>query len=450
MAAAVLEQGGITLGTFIPNTREEQLQMLNEIGYKDFDDLFKVIPDAAKVKGELDLPDGLSEIEVDRRIQGLADKNVVFRSIFRGAGSYNHYVPSAVDAIANKEEFLTAYTPYQAEISQGILQSIFEYQTMIAEITGMDIANASLYDGASAAAEACWMCKDRRHSTFYVSGAIDQRILRVINTYSFGRESKVVVIPEKDGVTDTEALKAALAEDPAAACFLMQYPNFYGIVEDADELCRITHEAGAKFIMYVHPLSLGVLRNPGEIGADIAVGEGQPLGLGLEFGGPYLGLLATRQENMRQIPGRLIGETVDTRGDRGFVLTIQAREQHIRREKASSNVCSNEAWCALRAGIYLSTIGPKGFEQVATLCSSKAHYMADELAKIGMPLAYEGEFWNEFVTTCPDADKLNAALEEKGILGGLKICGDNILWCCTELNTKEDIDEVVAIAKEVF
>ena len=424
--------------------------MLNEIGYKDFDDLFKVIPDEAKVKGELDLPDPLSEIEVARKVEGLAAKNIIFRSIFRGAGSYNHYVPSAVDAIANKEEFVTAYTPYQAEISQGILQSIFEYQTMIAEITGMDIANASMYDGASAAAEACWMTKDRRHSTFYVSGALDERILRVINTYSFGRGSKVVVIPAKDGQTDKDALAKALAEDDAAACFLMQYPNFYGIIEDAEELCKITHEGGAKFIMYCHPLALGALKSPGEIGADIAVGEGQPLGLGLEFGGPYLGFLSTKQENMRAIPGRLIGETVDTRGDRGFVLTIQAREQHIRREKASSNICSNEAWCALRAGIYLSTIGPKGYEDVAALCSSKAHYMADELGKIGMKLAYDGEFWNEFVTTCPDPEKLNKALEEKGILGGLPICDGNVLWCCTELNSKEDIDEVIAIAKEVF
>ena len=424
--------------------------MLKEIGYKDFDDLFKVIPDEAKVKGELNLPEGMSEIEVDRKVQGLADKNVVFRSIFRGAGAYNHYVPSAVDAIANKEEFLTAYTPYQAEISQGILQSIFEYQTMIAEITGMDIANASLYDGASAAAEACWMCKDRKHSTIYVSGAVDGRIQEVINTYSFGRESKVVVVPEKDGVTDAVALKKLLSDDPEASCFLVQYPNFYGVIEDVDELCKITHDAGAKFIMYCQPLALGALRSPGEIGADIAVGEGQPLGLGLEFGGPYLGFLSTKEENMRSIPGRLIGETVDTRGERGFVLTIQAREQHIRREKASSNVCSNEAWCALRAGIYLSTIGPKGFEDVATLCSSKAHYLADELEKIGMKRVYKGEFWNEFVTTCPDADKLNKALEKKGILGGLPVAGGNILWCCTELNSKEDIDEVVAIAKEVF
>lgn len=426
------------------------MQMLNEIGYKDFDDLFKIIPDEAKVKGELNLPDGKSEIEVDRAIRALADKNTVFRSIFRGAGAYNHYVPSAVDAIANKEEFLTAYTPYQAEISQGILQSIFEYQTMICELTGMDIANASLYDGASAAAEACWMCKDRKRSTIYVSGAVDERIITVINTYSFGRESKVVVIPEKNGVTDTAALKTALAEDPAASCFFMQYPNFYGIVEDADQLCSIAHEAGAQFIMYCNPLSLGVLKTPGEIGADIAVGEGQPLGMGLEFGGPYLGLLATTNANMRKIPGRLIGETVDTRGERGFVLTIQAREQHIRREKASSNVCSNEALCALRAGIYLSTIGRQGLTDVAALCSSKAHYMAAELAKLGMNLVYEGEFWNEFTTTCPDADRLNAALEAKGILGGLRLSDGNILWCCTELNSREDIDEVIDIAKEVF
>lgn len=437
------------MGTFIPNTKEEQLRMLNDIGYKDFDSLFHMIPEEAKFKGKLNLPVGKSEIEVERYVNDLASKNTVFRSIFRGAGAYNHYVPSAVNAIANKEEFLTAYTPYQAEISQGILQSIFEYQTMIAELTGMDIANASLYDGASAAAEACDMCKDRKHSTIYVSGAVDGRITEVIKTYSFGRNVKVVIVPEKDGVTDVNALKLAL-EDPQAACFLMQYPNYYGIVEDADELCRLTHDAGAQFIMSVQPLSLGLLKTPGEIGADICVGEGQPLGLGLEFGGPYLGFLSTTNSNMRKIPGRLVGETVDTKGDRGFVLTLQAREQHIRREKASSNICSNEAQCALKAAIYMSTIGPKGLKQVATLCSSKAHYMADELSKIGMPLVYNGEFWNEFVTTCPDADKLLTALEQKGILGGLKIENGNILWCCTEVNTKEDIDELITIAKEVF
>lgn len=438
------------MATFIPNTKDEQLSMLKEIGYKDFDDLFKHIPAEAKVKGDLNLPTGKSEIEVEQAVAGLADKNVVFKSIFRGAGAYNHHVPAAVDAIANKEEFLTAYTPYQAEISQGILQSIFEYQTMVAELTGMDIANASMYDGASAAAEACAMFKDRKHSTIYVSDAVDKRILTVIKTYSFGRNTKVEVIPSKDGVTDKDALKKALEADAESACFLMQYPNYNGIVENADELCKIAHDADTKFIMYVQPLALGMLKTPGEIGADVCVGEGQPLGLGLEFGGPYLGLLASKKDFMRQIPGRLIGETVDSKGDRGFVLTLQAREQHIRREKASSNICSNEALCALKAGIYLSTIGPKGLEEVATLCSSKAHYLADELAKVGMKLAYNGEFWNEFVTTCPDADKFLAALEAKGILGGLKLEDGNILWACTELNTKADIDAVISIAKEVF
>ncbi|MBQ0018023.1 MAG: aminomethyl-transferring glycine dehydrogenase subunit GcvPA [Clostridiales bacterium] len=438
------------MGTFIPNTKEEQLKMLNEIGYKDFDDLFKHIPAEAKVKGKLNLPEGKSEIEVDRIVSGLAAKNTVFRSIFRGAGAYNHYVPSAVDAIANKEEFLTAYTPYQAEISQGILQSIFEYQTMIAELTDMDIANASLYDGASAAAEACAMFKDRKHSTIYVSEAVDERIRTVINTYSFGRNTEVKIVPKKNGVTDKAELEKMLAEDPASACFLMQYPNYYGIIEDADELCKITHDNDAKFIMYVNPISMGVLKTPGEIGADACIGEGQPLGLGLEFGGPYLGFLAANQKFMRQIPGRLIGETVDSKGDRGFVLTLQAREQHIRREKASSNICSNEALCALKAGIYMSTIGPKGLKQVATLCSSKAHYMADELAKAGLERSHDGEFFNEFATKCADADKLLAALEAKGILGGLKLECGCILWCCTELNTREDIDEVIATVKEVF
>jgi len=438
------------MGTFIPNTKEEQLQMLNEIGYADFDDLFKDIPEEARIKGELDLPKGKSEIEVSRIMEELAEDNCVFSSIFRGAGAYNHYVPAAVDAIANKEEFLTAYTPYQAEISQGILQSIFEYQTMICELTGMDISNASMYDGASAAAEACAMAKDRKRSTIYVSEAVDPRIISVIRTYSFGRDTEVRIVPAKDGATDNEALKEMLAADPKAACFLMQYPNFYGVIEDADAQAAIVHDSKAQFIMSINPIAMGLLKTPGEIGADIVVGEGQPLGLGLAFGGPYLGILATTQKNMRKIVGRLVGETVDSRGERGYVLTLQAREQHIRREKASSNICSNEALCALKASIYLSTIGPKGLKKVATLCTSKAHYLADRLEEAGLKRKYDKEFFHEFVTTCPDADKLLDTLEDNGILGGLKLNDTDILWCCTELNAKEDMDDVVEIAKEVF
>ena len=438
------------MGTFVPNTKEQQLEMLKEIGFEKLDDLFVHIPDAVKFKGELDLPDGMSEMEVSKAMKKIAARNTVFDSVFRGAGAYRHYIPAIVNNVINNETLQTAYTPYQAEISQGILQSIYEYQTMVAELTGMEVANASLYDGPSAAAEACFMTKDRKHKTFYVSGAVDERILTVINTYSFGREDVVKVVPVANGKTDIEALKKDLAADPEAACFLMQYPNFYGIVEDADEIAEIVHAAGAQLIMYANPISLGLLKSPGEIGADICVGEGQPLGLGLAFGGPYLGLLATTQKNLRKIPGRLVGETVDTNGDRGFVLTLQAREQHIRREKASTNVCSNEAQCALRAGIYLATIGPVGLENVATLCTSKAHYLASELAKAGLNLAYNEEFYNEFVTSCPDAKKLLLTLEEKGILGGLELENGDILWCCTELNTKEDIDELVSIVKEVF
>lgn len=438
------------MGTYIPNTKEEQLKMLQEIGYSDFEDLFKDIPAGARVQGELNLPKGKSEVEVSQIMEELASDNVVFDSIFRGAGAYNHYVPATVEAIANKEEFLTAYTPYQAEVSQGVLQSIFEYQTMVCQLTDMDVANASMYDGASAAAEACAMTQDRKHSTIYVSDAVDKRILSVINTYSFGRDAQVEIIPSKDGATDLEALREALSTDDKAACFLMQYPNFYGVVEDGDAIAEIVHEAGAQLIMSVNPIALGLLKTPGEIGADVVVAEGQPLGLGLAYGGPYLGILATTQKNMRKIVGRLVGETKDSQGERGFVLTLQAREQHIRREKAASNICSNEALCALKASIYLATIGPKGLKQVATLCTSKAHYMADRFEEIGLKRAYDKEFFHEFVTICPNADQLLDALEDNGILGGLKLSDTEILWCCTELNAKEDIDDVVEIAKEVF
>lgn len=438
------------MGTYIPNTKEEQLSMLHDIGYKDFDDLFKGIPDQAKIKGSLNFPEGKSEVQVSSIVSGMAEKNKVFGKIFRGAGAYNHYVPATVNAIGDKEEFLTAYTPYQAEISQGILQSIFEYQTMICELTGMDVSNASLYDGASAAAEACAMTLDRKRTTVYVSESVDHRVREVIGTYSFGRNTKVVLVPEADGATDLNALKEMIDADSSAACFLMQYPNFNGIIEDADQIASIVHGAKAQLIMSVNPIALGVLKTPGEIGADIVCGEGQPLGLGLAYGGPYLGILATTKKNMRKIVGRLVGETTDSQGERGFVLTLQAREQHIRREKASSNVCSNEALCALKASVYLATVGPKGLKQAATLCTSKAHYLASELEKAGLKLTYSGEFFHEFVTECPDSEKLLAALEEKDILGGLPLDGNRILWCTTELCTKEDMDEVAATAKEVF
>ena len=435
------------MGSFLPNTKEEQQNMLREIGYDSFDALFAHIPEEAKVKS-LNLPSGLSEMEAIEEMDRLAGKNIVFKHIFRGAGAYNHYIPAIVQSVVSKEEFVTAYTPYQAEISQGILQSIFEYQTMICELTGMDASNASVYDGATAAAEAVAMCKERKRTTAYVSAASNPQVIQTIQTYCYGSNTKVVVVPEKDGVTDIQALKEAL--DDESACFYMQQPNYYGNLEDAGTLGEIAHEAGAKFIMGCNPIALAMIKTPAECGADIAVGEGQPLGLGLSFGGPYLGFMAATAKMTRKLPGRIVGETVDRDGKRAFVLTLQAREQHIRREKASSNICSNQALCALTAGVYLSAMGAEGMKQVASLCVSKAHYLQEKLSEAGLARRDTQPFFHEFVTVCPGKSaEILLELEKNGILGGLMLSEDEILWCATEKNTKAEMDAVCGIVKEV-
>ena len=435
------------MGSFLPNTKEEQQNMLREIGYDSFEALFAHIPEEAKVKS-LNLPSGLSEMEAIEEMDRLAGKNIVFKHIFRGAGAYNHYIPAIVQSVVSKEEFVTAYTPYQAEISQGILQSIFEYQTMICELTGMDASNASVYDGATAAAEAVAMCKERKRTTAYVSAASNPQVIQTIQTYCYGSNTKVVVVPEKDGVTDIQALKEAL--DDESACFYMQQPNYYGNLEDADTLGEIAHEAVAKFIMGCNPIALAMIKTPAECGADIAVGEGQPLGLGLSFGGPYLGFMAATAKMTRKLPGRIVGETVDRDGKRAFVLTLQAREQHIRREKASSNICSNQALCALTAGVYLSAMGAEGMKQVASLCVSKAHYLQEKLSEAGLARRDTQPFFHEFVTVCPGKSaEILLELEKNGILGGLMLSDDEILWCATEKNTKAEMDAVCGIVKEV-
>lgn len=436
------------MGTFVPGTPAEQQEMLRRAGYSGWDALFADIPESVRLADRsLAIPDGLSEMEAIAHMRTLAGENHVFAHVFRGAGAYRHYIPAIVGRVTRKENFLTSYTPYQAEISQGILQSIFEYQSMICELTGMDVSNASVYDGAAATAEAAAMCTERRRTTVLLSSALPPQVIETVKTYCFGSDTPVVLIPEREGHTDLDALSGLL--DDTAACVILAQPNYYGLIEDAARAAELAHRAGAKFILNCNPISLGLLATPASCGADIAVGEGQPLGMPLAWGGPYLGYMAATTAMMRKLPGRIVGETTDADGNRAFVLTLQAREQHIRREKAKSNVCSNEALCALTAAVYLSTVGPDGLAQVARRCCDNAHYLQQALAQAGLSPAYPGEFFHEFVTLCPQPQRLLAALAEKDILGGLPLGGDRILWCATECNTKEEMDLVAQIAKEV-
>ena len=423
--------------------------MLETLGLSSLEDLHAGLPKEVLLSRELNLPEGKGELEVLRSFEGFAGKNQIFPTIFRGAGAYRHYVPAVVPALATKERFLTAYTPYQAEISQGILQIIFEFQTMICELLGMDVSNASVYDGATAAAEAIAMCRDRKRKKALVSGAVNPHVIDTLRTYCWASNTEIEVIPIKDGVTDGEALAQLLTDD--VACVLFQQPNYFGQLEDSKAMVELIHSKDAKAIMSVNPIAAAALPTPAECGADIAVGEGQPLGIPLSFGGPYLGFMATTDALARKLPGRIAGETVDAEGRRAFVLTLQAREQHIRREKASSNICSNSALCALTASVYMAAMGPEGLQDVAMQCYSKAHYLAEQLTKIpGFTLRYPGSFFHEFVTECPvDVSKLMGHLEKAGILGGLPLPDGGILWCVTEMNTKEEMDQLVSLIREV-
>ncbi len=447
------------MGSYVPGTGQEQQEMLSEIGCDSFDVLFSQIPEEVRLQGRLNLPEGLSELEVSREMERLAGQNRVYRHIFRGAGAYNHYIPAIVKSVVSKESFVTAYTPYQAEISQGVLQSIFEYQTLICRLTGMDVSNASVYDGACAAAEATAMCLDRKRKKVFVSETANPAVAETIRTYCFGNGSEMVMVPASGGHTDADALRKLLglsdgASDSgtscAAACFYVEQPNYYGQIEDCSGLGELVHQAGARFIMGCNPIALAILKTPAECGADIAVGEGQPLGMPLSWGGPYLGYMAATKDMMRRLPGRIVGETVDSEGRRAFVLTLQAREQHIRREKAGSNICSNEALCALTAAVYLSAMGSDGLQEAARQCCSKAHYLKDSLESIGYTPLYTGEFFHEFVTVSDtEASAALEALAEHDILGGLPLGSHEILWCATEKNTREEIDEAVSVLKGV-
>lgn len=435
------------MGSYIPNSPAVQQKMLNVIGVSSLDELYRNVPREMLLGDRLNLPSGMSELEVRQTVSEMASANTVFSTVLRGAGSYRRFIPAVVKSVTSREELVTAYTPYQAEISQGILQSIFEYQTMICELTGMDVSNASVYDVGTAAAESITMCRERKRNKAYVSAAVHPDVLETMKTYCFGSDVELTVIPEKDGKTDLCALTAALNDE--SACFYLQQPNYYGLMEDAAATGEIVHAAGAKFVMGVDPIACALMKTPAECGADIAVGDGQPLGLDTAFGGPYLGFMAATKAMTRKLPGRIVGQTHDADGSIGYVLTLTAREQHIRREKASSNICSNQALCALTAGVYMSAMGEAGMKQAARLSMSKAHYFADGLSSLGMKRVHDGEFFDEFVTCCADVQKTLSALEAHGILGGLPV-KDGILWCVTEVVPKAELDRALDILKEAM
>ena len=437
------------MGSYVPTTAAEREEMLAAIGVKSLEDLYQAVPQGMLLNGTLNIPGGMSELEVREAVTAMAEKNKVFKTVLRGAGAYRHFIPSVVKSVTSREELLTCYTPYQAEISQGVLQGTFEFQTMICELTGMDVSNASHYDGATAAAETIPMCKDRKRTKAYVSACAHPQVIEVMQTYCFASNTELTVVPAKDGRTDLDALKAALGED--AACFYLQQPNYFGQIEDARAIGELIHAAGAKFVMGVNPIACALLPTPREMGADIAVGDGQPLGLDTAFGGPYLGFMATTAAMTRKLPGRIVGQTKDVDGKTGYVLTLSAREQHIRREKASSNICSNQSLCALRALMYLSLVGPDGLARVAEHGMALARYAVEKLTALpGVSLLNDAPFGNEVALRLPrPAEEVVQALLRQGVAAGYPVgrayagMDDVLLLACTECNTRAQVDAMV-------
>ncbi len=437
---------------FLPNTDQDRKEMLKTIGVDSIDDLFSDIPSNLKLKNDLNIPPALSEYELAKHMEQLASKNTAIDFVnFIGAGSYDHYIPSVVKHMWGRSEFYTAYTPYQAEISQAVLQSIYEYQTMICELTGMVAANASMYDGASAAAESVTISSGlTRRKRALVSSTVHPETRAVINTYANAHDIQVEQIDYKDGVTDVQSLADKLSDD--VACVVVQQPNFFGLLEPVDRISSKVKDAKATFVVSVNPMSLGLLRPPAEYGADIVVGEGQVFGNPMSFGGPYLGIMAVNQRYLRRMPGRLVGMTSDSQGRRGFVLTLQTREQHIRRERATSNICSNQALNALAATVYMSWVGKEGIKEVGEHCLQKAAYLAGKINEIdGFSVAWEAPFFNEFAVKCPiGAEKVIQALSNKKILAGYPLgrsypeLEDHLLIAVTEKRTKQEMDDLLA------
>lgn len=436
---------------YFPHTTEDIEQMLAVAGLKSLDDLFAEIPQQLLFNKEFALPEAMSEAEIRRFFDELGNKNSRL-VCFAGAGVEDHYSPSVINAIIQRGEFLTAYTPYQPEISQGTLQYIFEYQSMITELTGMDVTNASMYDGTTATAEAMMMtiAAAKKRNKVLVSATINPKVKRVVETYAKYQGVSVETIPEKEGVTDIAALEAMLAGDDVAGVILAQ-PNFYGIIEDYTGVADMCHAKKALMVMNANPSSLAVLKTPAEWGADIACGDAQSLGIPMNYGGSYVGYLATTNALVRKLPGRIVGATTDVDGKRAFVLTLQAREQHIRREKANSNICSNQSLMALYVTIYLSLMGHKGLKEVNAASYGGAHYLAEKLVATGKcTLAFDKPFMNEFaVKTAVPAKDIQEALLAAGILGGARIADDMLLICVTEQRTKAEIDKFVEVVNNI-
>ncbi len=431
---------------YFPHTEDDLKEMLAKVGVKSLDDLYAQIPESIRFKGDYELPWGASELEVRQAFEKLGSENKQL-TCFAGMGVYDHYTPSVIPNLLQRSEFLTSYTPYQAEISQGTLHYIFEYQSMMAELTGMDISNASMYDGTTACAEAMMMAvaAGKKQNKVIVSG-LNPLTFEVLKTYALHHGIELIILPLEDGVTKLSTLKSQLSTGGVAGV-IVQQPNIYGIVEDFTGFAEACHEQKALFVIDSVAADLAVLKTPGEWGADIATGDGQSLGIPMQFGGPYVGYMCCTEKLIRKMPGRIVGMTKDNRDQRAFVLTLQAREQHIRRQKATSNICSNQSLMALFVTIYLSLMGKQGMKEAAQLSYAGAHYLCDELQKTGrFKLAYDKPFFNEFyVKYDGDAPTLYQRFIEAGFLGGV-LMEEGFLFAVTEKRTKEEIDNLVKIA----
>lgn len=434
---------------FVSNTEQNRAAMLKTIGVSSVMDLFRELPQHSLLTKPLSIPEPLSELEVQRHLTALSEKNDYKKTCVLGAGAYNHFVPSVIKHLLLRGEFFTAYTPYQPEVSQGTLQAIYEFQSLMCELTGMDVSNASMYDGSSALAEAMLMATNiKGRKEILVSRCVHPEYRRVMKTYADANAIKLIEIDFDNGVTALQELKEKLSEKTAGV--IVQYPNFFGCIEQLQQIANAAHEKGSLFVVSIgEPTALGLLNPPGKYAADIVVGEAQSFGNAISFGGPYVGFMATKNEFVRKLPGRLVGKTVDAHGKECFVLTLQAREQHIRREKATSNICTNQALCALASTIYLALLG-KNVKQLASLNVQKAHYAYDRL-KEKCEEVFTAPFYNEFVIKVDSAKKINRKLQKHNFTGGLELQQDYpdlkncLLLCVTEMNTKEEIDQLAEL-----